>query len=143
MKVWGWKKLKTPSLRQNERCKSIFKGIPGGHKGCRLLFWIQMPARSMQITETFSRPGNIEFITMTTDGMPSGQDRLKMKPDIRRPSTFRLCTMLRKQLSDRARRLTPVLISLNYFDIYLIIPFVMKSYLVNSYFHSALPFWSG
>ncbi|HPI71653.1 MAG TPA: hypothetical protein PLF99_10010, partial [Tenuifilaceae bacterium] len=31
--------------------------------------------------ETFFSPGGkyLQFITMTTDGMPSGQDRLKMK----------------------------------------------------------------
>lgn len=70
--------------KMNAVASVIFKGIPGGHGAATtppILKDSNAGDKHAEYFETFFSPGGkyLQFITMTTDGMPSGQDRLKMK----------------------------------------------------------------
>jgi len=87
MKVWGYGKRVEDAIieaKMNAVASAIFKGIPGGHGAAATPAILTDPNASEKHAdyfETFFSPGGkyLQFITMTTDGMPSGQDRLKMK----------------------------------------------------------------
>lgn len=87
MKVWGYGKRVEDAIieaKMNAVASAIFKGIPGGQGAAATPAILTDPNASEKHAdyfETFFSPGGkyLQFITMTTDGMPSGQDRLKMK----------------------------------------------------------------
>jgi hypothetical protein len=87
MKVWGYGKRVEDAIieaKMNAVASAIFKGIPGGHGAAATPAILTDPNASEKHADYFDNffsPGGkyLQFISMTTDGMPSGQDRLKMK----------------------------------------------------------------
>ncbi|HPF93042.1 MAG TPA: hypothetical protein PLV65_03860 [Tenuifilaceae bacterium] len=87
MKVWGYGKRVEDAIieaKMNAVASVVFKGIPGGHGAAATPAIVTDPNAAdthADYFENFFSPGGkyLQFITMTTDGMPSGQDRLKMK----------------------------------------------------------------
>lgn len=87
MKVWGYgKKVEDAVIeaKMNAVAAAIFKGIPGGNGAAATPAILSDPNASdkhAEYFETFFSPGGKfnQFLALTTDGMPSGQDRLKMK----------------------------------------------------------------
>jgi hypothetical protein len=87
MKVWGYGKRVEDAVieaKMNAVAAVIFKGIPGGHGAAATPAILSDPnagEKHADYFEKFFSPGGkyLQFLTMTTDGMPSGQDRLKMK----------------------------------------------------------------
>ena len=86
MKVWGFGKRVEDAIieaKMNAVASVIFKGIPGGHGAAATPAILTDPnagEKHAQYFEEFFSPGGkyLQYITMTTDGMPSGQDRLKI-----------------------------------------------------------------
>ncbi len=69
--------------KMNAVASVIFKGIPGGYGAAATPAILKDPnagEKHADYFENFFSPGGkyLQFITMTTDGMPSGQDRIKM-----------------------------------------------------------------
>lgn len=87
MKVSGYGKKVEDAIieaKMNAVASVIFKGIPGGSGAAATPAILTDPnagEKHAEYFETFFSPGGkyLQFITMTTDGMPSGQDRMKMK----------------------------------------------------------------
>jgi len=87
MKVWGYGKRVEDAIieaKMNAVASVVFKGIPGGHGAAATPAIVTDPNaadKHADYFDNFFSPGGkyLQFITMTTDGMPSGQDRLKMK----------------------------------------------------------------
>lgn len=87
MKVWGYGKRVEDAIieaKMNAVASVIFRGIPGGHGAAAtppILTDLNAGDTHADYFEQFFSPGGkyLNFITMTTDGMPSGQDRLKIK----------------------------------------------------------------
>ncbi len=87
MKIWGYGKKVEDAIieaKMNAVASVIFKGIPGGHGAAATPAILTDPNASDKHADYFDNffsPGGkyLQFITMTTDGMPSGQDRLKIK----------------------------------------------------------------
>jgi hypothetical protein len=87
MKVWGYGKRVEDAIieaKMNAVASVIFKGIPGGHGAAATPALLTDPnagEKHAAYFETFFSPGGkyLQFLTMTTDGMPSGQDRLSIK----------------------------------------------------------------
>jgi hypothetical protein len=87
MKVWGYGKRVEDAVieaKMNAVASVIFKGIPGGYGAAATPALLTDPNaadKHAAYFETFFSPGGkyLQFLTMTTDGMPSGQDRLKIK----------------------------------------------------------------
>jgi hypothetical protein len=86
MKVWGFGKRVEDAIieaKMNAVASVIFKGIPGGHGAAATPAILTDPNAGDKHAEYFenffSHGGKyLQYITMTTDGMPSGQDRLKI-----------------------------------------------------------------
>ncbi|MDD3567655.1 MAG: hypothetical protein PHT92_04565 [Bacteroidales bacterium] len=86
MKVWGFGRSVEDAVieaKMNAVASVIFKGIPGGHGAAATPAILTDPnagEKHAEYFETFFSPGGkyLQFITMTTDGMPSGQDRLQI-----------------------------------------------------------------
>jgi hypothetical protein len=86
MKVWGFGKRVEDAIieaKMNAVASVIFKGIPGGHGAAATPAILTDPNagdKHAEYFENFFSPGGkyLQYITMTTDGMPSGQDRLKI-----------------------------------------------------------------
>ncbi|MFO8021092.1 MAG: hypothetical protein R6U65_01395 [Perlabentimonas sp.] len=86
MKVWGYGKNVESAVieaKMNAVASVIFKGIPGGHGAAATPPILSEPnagEKHADYFEKFFEPGGkfLQFLTMTTDGMPSGQDRLKI-----------------------------------------------------------------
>lgn len=86
MKVWGFGRRVEDAVieaKMNAVASVIFKGIPGGHGAAATPAILTDPNagdKHAEYFETFFSPGGkyLQFITMTTDGMPSGQDRLQI-----------------------------------------------------------------
>jgi hypothetical protein len=69
--------------KMNAVASVIFKGIPGGQGAAATPPILTDPnagEKHKAYFETFFSPGGkyLQFIALTTDGMPSGQDRMKM-----------------------------------------------------------------
>lgn len=87
MKVWGYGKRVEDAIieaKMNAVASVIFKGIPGGYGAAATPPILSDPNagdKHADYFENFFAPGGkfLQFISMTTDGMPSGQDRLKIK----------------------------------------------------------------
>lgn len=87
MKVWGFGKRVEDAIieaKMNAVASVIFKGIPGGYGAAATPAILTDPNaadKNAEYFNSFFSPGGkyLQFITMTTDGMPSGQDRLKVK----------------------------------------------------------------
>ncbi len=87
MRVWGYGKRVEDAIieaKMNAVASVIFKGIPGGHGAAAtpaILTDSNAADNNADYFDNFFSPGGkyLQFITMTTDGMPSGQDRLKVK----------------------------------------------------------------
>lgn len=87
MRVWGYGKRVEDAIieaKMNAVASVIFKGIPGGHGAAATPAILTDPNaadNNIDYFDSFFSPGGkyLQFITMTTDGMPSGQDRLKLK----------------------------------------------------------------
>ncbi len=87
MKVWGYGKRVEDAIieaKMNAVASVIFRGIPGGHGAAATPAILSDPNagdKHAAYFETFFSPGGkyLQFINLTTDGMPSGQDRLKIK----------------------------------------------------------------
>jgi hypothetical protein len=87
MKVVGYGKRVEDAVieaKMNAVASVIFKGIPGGYGAAATPAILTDPNagdKHAAYFENFFSPGGkyLQFITMTTDGMPSGQDRLKIK----------------------------------------------------------------
>jgi len=87
MKVSGYGKKVEDAIieaKMNSVAAVIFKGIPGGHGAAATPAILKDPGagdKHAEYFESFFSPGGkyLQFITVTTDGMPSGQDRMKMK----------------------------------------------------------------
>lgn len=87
MKVWGFGKRVEDAIieaKMNAVASVVFKGIPGGHGAAATPAILTDPNaadKNAEYFNSFFSPGGkyLQFITMTTDGMPSGQDRLKVK----------------------------------------------------------------
>lgn len=87
MKVWGYGKRVEDAIieaKANAVASVIFRGIPGGHGAAATPAILTDPNAGdvhADYFENFFAPGGkyLNFINMTTDGMPSGQDRLKIK----------------------------------------------------------------
>ena len=87
LKVWGYGKRVEDAIieaKMNAVAAAIFKGIPGGNGAAATPAILRDPNASethADYFEQFFSPGGKfnQFIALTTDGMPSGQDRLKMK----------------------------------------------------------------
>jgi hypothetical protein len=117
MKVWGFgKKVEDAVIeaKMNAVASVIFKGIPGGHGAAATPPILSDPNAGEKHTayfENFFSPGGkyLQFITMTTDGMPSGQDRLKIDKNNYKVAIYAqvMYDALRKQLETDgiARRL--------------------------------------
>jgi len=86
MKVWGYGKRVEDAVIQakmNAVASVIFTGIPGGHGAAATPAILRDPnaadAHADYFDDFFSANGKyIRFINLTTDGVPSGQDRLRM-----------------------------------------------------------------
>jgi len=86
MKVWGYGKNVESAVieaKMNAVAAAIFKGIPGGHGAAATPAILSDPNASdkhADYFENFFSPGGkyLQFLTLTTDGMPSGQDRLQI-----------------------------------------------------------------
>jgi hypothetical protein len=86
MKVWGYGKRVEDAVieaKMNAVAAAIFKGIPGGQGAAATPAILRDPnaaEKHADYFETFFAPGGkyLQFLTMTTDGMPSGQDRLQI-----------------------------------------------------------------
>ncbi len=87
MKVWGYGKRVEDAIieaKMNAVASVIFKGIPGGHGAAATPAILRDPNASEKHADYFDdffSPGGkyLKFLALTTDGMPSGQDRLKIK----------------------------------------------------------------
>ena len=87
MKVSGFGKKVEDAIieaKMNSVASVIFKGIPGGHGAAAtpaILKDSNAGEKHAEYFEKFFSPGGkyLQFITVTTDGVPSGQDRMKMK----------------------------------------------------------------
>jgi hypothetical protein len=87
MKVWGYGKRVEDAIieaKMNAVASVIFKGIPGGHGAAATPALLTDPNagdKHADYFEKFFSPGGkyLQFLTMTTDGMPSGQDRMSIK----------------------------------------------------------------
>ena len=86
MKVWGYGKKVEDAIieaKMNAVAAAIFKGIPGGQGAAATPAILRDPnaaEKHADYFENFFSPGGkyLQFLTMTTDGMPSGQDRLQI-----------------------------------------------------------------
>ncbi len=86
MKVWGYGRRVEDAIIQakmNAVASVIFRGIPAGHGAAATPAILRDPNAGEKhadyFDEFFSASGKyINFINLTTDGMPSGQDRLRM-----------------------------------------------------------------
>jgi len=86
MKVWGYGKRVEDAIIQakmNAVASVIFRGIPGGHGAAATPAILSDPSagdtHADYFDEFFAPDGKyLRFINLTTDGMPSGQDRLRM-----------------------------------------------------------------
>lgn len=87
LKVWGYGKRVEDAIieaKANAVASVIFTGIPGGHGAAAtppILTDHNAGDIHADYFDTFFAPGGkyLSFLSVTTDGMPSGQDRLKMK----------------------------------------------------------------
>lgn len=87
IKVWGYGKKVEDAIieaKMNAVAAAIFKGIPGGHGAAATPAIVSDPnanEKHADYFDNFFSPGGkyLQFIALTTDGMPSGQDRLKIK----------------------------------------------------------------
>jgi hypothetical protein len=86
LKVWGYGKKVEDAIIQakmNAVASVIFRGIPGGHGAAATPAILRDPnaadLHADYFEEFFSPTGKyIRFINLTTDGVPGGQDRLRM-----------------------------------------------------------------
>lgn len=86
MKVWGYGKRVEDAVieaKMNAVASVIFRGIPGGHGAAATPAILSDPNAGEEhadyFEEFFAPDGKyLQFINLTTDGMPSGQDRLRM-----------------------------------------------------------------
>ncbi len=87
MKVWGYGRRVEDAVieaKMNAVASVIFVGIPGGHGAAATPPLLRDPnaaEKHAEYFEKFFEPGGKyqQFLALTTDGMPSGQDRLKIK----------------------------------------------------------------
>lgn len=87
MKVWGYGKKVEDAIieaKMNAVAAAIFKGIPGGNGAAAtpaIITDSNASEKHADYFDTFFSPGGkfLQYIALTTDGMPSGQDRLKIK----------------------------------------------------------------
>lgn len=87
IKVWGYGKRVEDAIieaKMNAVAAAIFKGIPGGQGAAATPAILSDPNADQKHADYFDKffsPGGkyLQFIALTTDGSPSGQDRLKMK----------------------------------------------------------------
>ncbi|MFW5725528.1 MAG: hypothetical protein ACOCX0_03700, partial [Bacteroidota bacterium] len=84
----------------------IFRGIPGGHGAAATPPILSDPNAGEQHADyfdTFFQPDGtyLRFINLTTDGMPSGQDRLRMS----RPSGYKVAIYVQVMYDNLRRQL--------------------------------------
>lgn len=86
LKVWGYGRRVEDAIiqaKKNAVAAAIFRGIPGGHGAAATPPILRDPnagdKHKAYFEDFFAADGRyIRFINLTTDGMPSGQDRLRM-----------------------------------------------------------------
>jgi hypothetical protein len=87
LKIWGYGKRVEDAIieaKMNAIASVIFKGVPGGQGAAATPAILTDPnaaEKHADYFENFFSPGGkyLQFLTLTTDGMPSGQDRLSIK----------------------------------------------------------------
>ncbi len=86
MKIWGYGRNVEDAILQakmNAVAAVIFRGVPGGHGAAATPAILRDPNaidKHADYFESFFEPDGtfLRFLNLTTDGMPSGQDRLRM-----------------------------------------------------------------
>ncbi len=109
MKVWGYGKKVEDAIIQakmNAVASVIFRGIPGGHGAAAVPAILSDPDADTQHAEYFddffAPDGDfIRFINLTTDGIPSGQDRLRMS----RPKGYKVAIYAQVMYDNLRRKL--------------------------------------
>jgi hypothetical protein len=109
MKVWGYGKKVEDAIIQakmNAVASVIFRGIPGGQGAASTPAILSDPNAADEhadyFDEFFSPDGKyLRFINLTTDGMPGGQDRLRMS----KPKGFKVAIYAQVMYDNLRRQL--------------------------------------
>ncbi len=109
MKVWGYGKRVEDAIIQakmNAVAAVIFRGIPGGKGAAATPAILTDPNAAEKhadyFEEFFAPDGKfLQFINLTTDGMPSGQDRLRMS----RPKQYKVAIYAQVMYDNLRRQL--------------------------------------
>jgi hypothetical protein len=109
MKIWGYGKRVEDAVIQakmNAVAAVIFRGIPGGQGAAATPAILRDPnaaEKHADYFEEFFAPNGkyLQFINLTTDGMPSGQDRLRMS----RPKQYKVAIYAQVMYDNLRRQL--------------------------------------
>ncbi|MBU2650750.1 MAG: hypothetical protein KKA81_07435 [Bacteroidetes bacterium] len=86
LKIWGYGKKPDDALfeaKKNAVAAVIFKGIPAGNGAAQTpaILGVDGYEKNMDFFDEFFKAGGmyLSFVNSTTDGIPGGSDRIKMK----------------------------------------------------------------